>query len=253
MIPLLAPDAPFPSLRRALRGPYNGLLAATEHLDAGRLQQAYKLGIFPWYSEGEPVLWWSPDPRMVLLPAEFKVARSLRKRLRAAARDPALQVRLDGAFEQVMRACAAPRQGQRGTWITEEIVAAYSALHRLGLAHSVEVRADGELIGGLYGVSIGRMFYGESMFARVADASKIALSALVQILLEEEIPVIDCQQNTRHLGSLGAREIAREEFCSHVAWATAQPSAPWDRWDPQRVTATLHRYDLTASVSLQGN
>jgi leucyl/phenylalanyl-tRNA--protein transferase len=189
---------------------------------------------------------------MVLLPAEFKVSRSLRKRLRAASRDAGLQVRLDGAFDQVMRACAAPRQGRDGTWITEEIVAAYGALHRLGLAHSVEVRSDGMLIGGLYGVSIGRMFYGESMFARVADASKIALSALVQILLEEEIPVIDCQQNTRHLGSLGAREITREEFCSHIAWATTQPAPLWERWDPERVTATLSRYDTTASIGLQG-
>jgi leucyl/phenylalanyl-tRNA--protein transferase len=227
MIPLLAPGAPFPALSHALREPYNGLLAASEHLDVDRLLTAYRQGVFPWYAEGEPVLWWSPDPRMVLHTREFVVSRSLRKRLRAVLDDPAISVRIDSSFAQVMRACAEPRPDQQGTWITDEVVDAYGELHRRGLAHSVEVWQSGALVGGLYGVALGRMFYGESMFARVSDASKIALATLVQILLEGHVTVIDCQQKTRHLASLGAREVPRRVFCAHLVEAIEEPGPDW--------------------------
>jgi leucyl/phenylalanyl-tRNA--protein transferase len=175
------PDQPLPSPIHALRDP-NGLLAAGRDLGAERLQEAYRKGIFPWYSRGQPVLWWSPDPRMVLFLDEFKVSRSLTKTLRRLRREAVWTVRLDTAFAAVMRECAAPRPDQDGTWITREILAAYTELHRRGLAHSVEVWRDDALVGGLYGVSLGRMFYGESMFARVPDASKVALAALVSLL-----------------------------------------------------------------------
>ena len=173
-----------------------------------RLLEAYRRGIFPWYSEGEPVLWWSPDPRMVLFPNEMSISRSLRKRLRNAA----YEVRADTCFRRVMRACAEPREGQAGTWITDEVVAAYTSLHAAGLAHSIETWMDGELVGGLYGVAIGRAFYGESMFMRATDASKIALAHLARQLARWDFGVIDCQMATSHLASLGAREISRKEF-----------------------------------------
>jgi leucyl/phenylalanyl-tRNA---protein transferase len=233
MIPWLRPGAAFPPVQRALAQP-NGLLCAGSDLDADRLVQAYARGIFPWYGEGEPVLWWSPDPRMVLFTAEFHVTRSLRKTLRAAARSDRLTIRLDTHFEPVMRACAAPRPDQDGTWITEPIVAAYGELHRRDQAHSVEVwdgrGGHGSLVGGLYGVSLGRMFYGESMFSRAPNASKIALAALVQLLQGEEVPVIDCQQNTSHLASLGAREVPRTVFCAHVAQASQASPVNWSRY-----------------------
>lgn len=207
MIPWLHKNAPFPPLSRALAEP-NGLLAAGGDLSAARLIDAYRQGIFPWYSEGEPLLWWSPDPRMVLVPAQLKISRSLGKRLRK--RD--YEVRVDSAFETVMRACAAPRGGQAGTWITGEMVAAYSELHRRGLAHSVETWIDGALAGGLYGVGLGRMFYGESMFARATDASKIALAHLARQLERWQFGMIDCQMQTAHLASLGAHAISRNVF-----------------------------------------
>jgi leucyl/phenylalanyl-tRNA--protein transferase len=226
MIPWLSAGQPFPPVDSALRAP-NGLLAASSELSVERLIAAYSQGIFPWYSEGEPVLWWSPDPRMVLCCDEFRVSRSLLKTLRRSARDPAVEVTIDRAFTDVMRACAAPRADDVGTWITDEVLRNYTALHARGLAHSVETWIDGGLAGGLYGLSIGRMFFGESMFTRAPDASKIALAALVRVLLSEGVPMIDCQQNTRHLASLGGREIARDEFTAHVRHAVRQPPIHW--------------------------
>jgi leucyl/phenylalanyl-tRNA--protein transferase len=211
MIPLLRPEFAFPPATQALRSP-NGLLAAGGDLSAARLLEAYRHGIFPWFSEGEPILWWSPDPRMVLFPCEFKASHSLRKTLRQGQ----YEVRIDSAFEQVMRACAAPREGAHGTWIHEEMIAAYCDLHRMGFAHSVETWMGNKLAGGLYGIGIGRMFYGESMFSRRTDASKIALAHLAAQLDKWNFGMIDCQMNTPHLASLGAREIARKEFIARL-------------------------------------
>lgn len=211
MIPLLEHRIYFPPVTQALRSP-NGLLAAGGDLSATRLLEAYRHGIFPWFSEGEPILWWSPDPRMVLFPGEFKLSHSLRKTLRKGDHE----VRTDTAFEQVMRACAAPRAGANGTWIHEEMIAAYCELHRLGYAHSIETWMDGQLAGGLYGMALGRMFYGESMFSRRTDASKIALAHLAAQLKRWDFGMIDCQMNTPHLASLGAREIPRKEFIARL-------------------------------------
>jgi leucyl/phenylalanyl-tRNA--protein transferase len=207
MIPWLGPGDPFPPLERALEEP-NGLLAAGADLSEARLLDAYAHGIFPWYSEDQPLLWWSPDPRMVLFPDELRIPRSLKKRL--ARRD--YEVRADTAFEEVIRACAAPRRGQDGTWITEAMVDAYVRLHRSGHAHSVETWIGGTLAGGLYGVELGRMFYGESMFARAPDASKIALVHLVRRLARRDCGMIDCQMKTALLARFGAREIPRSRF-----------------------------------------
>ncbi len=204
MIPWLTENTPFPPVTEALREP-NGLLAAGGELSSARLLSAYRQGIFPWFSPGEPILWWSPDQRMVLIPNEFKLSDSLAKVLRNGRHE----VRTDTAFEQVMRACAAPRTGQRGTWIDEQMIAAYCELHRSGFAHSVEIWMDKNLVGGLYGVSIGQMFYGESMFSRVNNGSKIALAHLC---LHGKPAMIDCQMHTPHLASLGARLIPRDEF-----------------------------------------
>lgn len=220
------PHDPLPDPSLALDEP-NGLLAAGADLSAPRLLAAYRSGIFPWYSEGQPVLWWSPDPRMVLHLDEFRPSRSLVKTVRCARREERWRVTLDACFDRVVRACAMPRAGQDGTWITAQIAAAYGALHRAGAAHSVELWQGTALAGGLYGVSIGRMFFGESMFARVPDASKTALWALVSLLRRHGFSVIDCQQNTRHLASLGAREIARASFLQHVAALTRQPDPDW--------------------------
>jgi leucyl/phenylalanyl-tRNA---protein transferase len=211
MIPLLRNNIIFPPVTQALRSP-NGLLAAGGDLSAARLLEAYRHGIFPWFGEDEPILWWSPDPRMVLFPHEFKVTRSLRKTLRNGR----YEVRTDASFEQVMRACAAPREGASGTWIHEDVIAAYCELHRMGYAHSVETWMDGELVGGLYGMALGRMFYGESMFSCRTDASKIALAHLAAQLDKWNFGLIDCQMNTPHLASLGAREIPRKEFIARL-------------------------------------
>jgi len=202
---------PFPPVERALRSP-NGLLAACGDLSATRLLEAYRHGIFPWFNPEDPILWWSPDPRMVLIPGEFKISRSLAKVLRNSS----YEVRSDTAFELVMRACAAPRGEQHGTWIQEDMIAAYCALHEMGYAHSVETWIDGKLAGGLYGVSIGRIFYGESMFSRASNASKIALAHLARQLERWQFGMIDCQMNTPHLASLGAREIPRAEFIARL-------------------------------------
>ncbi len=208
MITWLEGDAPFPPLSAALDEP-NGLLAAGGELTIERLLTAYRSGIFPWYSDDQPVLWWSPDPRMVVLPHTFAPKRSLAKVLR----NKAYEVRCDTAFEAVMRACAGtPRDGQNGTWITEEMIRAYVRLHRAGHAHSMETWIDGELAGGLYGLAIGRMFYGESMFSHSTDASKIAFAHLCAFLAEQECGMIDCQMNTGHLASLGGHEIPRAQF-----------------------------------------
>lgn len=207
MIPWLEPHDPFPPVTAALREP-DGLLAAGADLSEARLIDAYSRGIFPWFSEGQPLLWWSPDPRMVLFPPELRISRSLAKRLRR--RD--YEIRTDTRFETVMRACAAPRAGQDGTWITADMIAAYSALSRRGIAHSVETWIGGELVGGLYGIALGRMFYGESMFARATDASKLALAHLARQLQRLGFGMIDCQMKTAHLASFGAREIPRSEF-----------------------------------------
>jgi leucyl/phenylalanyl-tRNA--protein transferase len=211
MIPLLEHRIYFPPVTQALRSP-NGLLAAGGDLSATRLLEAYRHGIFPWFSEGEPILWWSPDPRMVLFPGEFNLSHSLRKTLRKGSHE----VRTDTAFEQVMRACAAPREGANGTWIHEEMIDAYCELHRLGYAHSIETWMNGQLAGGLYGIALGRMFYGESMFSRRTDASKIALAHLAAQLKRWDFGMIDCQMNTPHLASLGAREIPRKEFIARL-------------------------------------
>ena len=227
MIQWLEQDDDFPPPEQALTEP-NGLLAASAGLSAPRLLDAYRKGIFPWYSSGQPVLWWSPDPRMVLFPAEFRMPRSLAKRLRR--RD--YEVRVDTAFETVMRGCAAPRGDAAGTWITEEMIGAYCALHRLGHAHSVETWIGGRLAGGLYGVAIGRMFYGESMFTREADASKIALVHLVRRLARHGFGMIDCQMNTAHLARFGAREIPRADFSRRLGELINYPAdAPVWRFD----------------------
>ena len=220
MIPWLDARDPFPPVTRALTEP-NGLLAAGGDLSSERLLAAYRNGIFPWYSDEQPLLWWSPDPRMVLIPAEFRIVRSLRKRLQR--RDYAVSA--DTAFDQVMHACAAPRPGQPGTWITEEMVSAYGALHRLGHAHSVETRIEGELVGGLYGVAIGRMFYGESMFTRETDASKVALAHLVRQLQRWGFEMIDCQMRTPHLASFGARAIPRAAFMLKISELVNYPQS----------------------------
>ena len=207
MIPWLTPDDAFPPVGRALKEP-NGLLAAGADLSVPRLLQAYRNGIFPWFNEDQPILWWSPDPRMVMFPAELKVSRSLVKRLRR--RD--YEVRADTAFGAVVRACAAPREGADGTWITEHMVKAYEAFHRAGHAHSLETWIGDELAGGLYGVALGRAFFGESMFTRATDASKIALAHLARQLERWGYGIIDCQMTTPHLARLGAREIPRAVF-----------------------------------------
>ena len=227
MIPWLETDTPFPDVSKALTVEAPGLLAAGADLSPQRLLQAYRNGIFPWFSEGQPILWWSTDPRMVLYTADFRVSDSLAKTLRKVERSRVdggrWDVRFDSAFVDVMRACAAPRRDGPGTWISEEIIDGYGGLHALGYAHSSEVWLDGELVGGAYGVCIGRMFYGESMFARVSDASKVALAYLVAFLRQSGVRMIDCQQETAHLASLGAAPIPRSRFLEHLRAAIAEP------------------------------
>jgi leucyl/phenylalanyl-tRNA--protein transferase len=226
MLTWVDPGRPLPPPSKALQDP-NGLLAAGRDLSPERLLEAYSRGIFPWYSAGQPVLWWSPDPRMVLFIDEFKLSRSLAKTLRRVRREGTWTIALDRDFEATMLACAEPRADQDGTWITPLIRQAYVGLHRLGHAHSVEVLEDGVPVGGLYGVSIGRMFFGESMFTRRPDASKCALASLVGLLREHGFSVIDCQQATSHLASLGGREIPRDAFLDRVATLAAQPPPDW--------------------------
>jgi leucyl/phenylalanyl-tRNA--protein transferase len=225
MIPWLYHATPFPPVEQALQEP-NGLLAAGGDLSLPRLLEAYRRGIFPWFNPGEPILWWSPDPRMVLFPDEFKISRSLKKSLLRAD----YKVRVDTAFTRVMQACAEPRGEDGGTWINAAMIAAYGVLHEAGYAHSFETWMDDEdgekLVGGLYGVAVGRAFFGESMFTRKADASKIALAHLVATLKQHDFGVIDCQMVTAHLASLGARAIPRGEFCRLLERLTPQPALP---------------------------
>lgn len=224
----LTEHSPFPSTLLAMGAESDapGLLAAGGGLSVERLRDAYRRGIFPWYAEGQPVLWWSPSPRMVLPIAEFKISRSLRKTLQRFIDSKECEIRIDSAFREVITACASSaREGQHGTWIVPEMIEAYVHLNLAGSAHSVETWINGELVGGLYGVNVGRMFYGESMFTRRTDASKIALSALVAFCRAEGVSMIDCQQHTRHLASLGARQIPRSEFEEHLT-RTVDHSAP---------------------------
>ncbi len=233
-VPWLVPGEAFPPVQQAW-GPLEpapGLLAAGGALDVESLLRAYRHGIFPWFSQGQPILWWSTDPRMVLRAEAFRLHRSLKKTIAALAGGIRVEVRFDTQFSEVIRACAgSPRPGQSGTWIVPEMVQAYQALHRAGHAHSVETWIDGQLAGGLYCVAIGKAVFGESMFTRVPDASKIALAALVCFCRVHGIPLVDCQQNTAHLASLGAREMPRADFCAQVAVNAALPGPVW-RFEP---------------------
>lgn len=220
-------NEPFPDTRMAWPegSEAPGLLAAGGRLTPERLMQAYTRGIFPWFNIDQPVLWWSPDPRMVLFTDHFKVSRSLRKTLSAFRRSMRCEVRIDSAFRQVMTHCAqTPREGQDGTWITSDIIDAYCQWHEQGVAHSVETWVDGTLVGGLYGVGLGRMFFGESMFAHRTDASKIALAALVAFCRTHHVPMIDCQQRTSHLTSLGGQALPRATFEAQLRTQVGRPA-----------------------------
>ena len=230
LIPWLGPDSRFPPVEQATTDP-NGLLAAGGDLSVARLVEAYGRGIFPWFNENQPILWWSPDPRMVLFPAELKVSRSLARTLRNSR----FEVRADTAFRDVIQRCRLSRRDQAGTWISAPMVEAYCELHRAGIAHSVETWLDAELVGGLYGVALGRAFFGESMFANVTDASKVALVTLVRQLERWGFEMVDCQMNTAHLASFGAREIPRAEFTRRLRELIHYPSvpAPWQLAPPR--------------------
>lgn len=229
-LPWLEPGQAFPPVTQTWGpdSPAPGLLAAGGELDVPTLCNAYAHGIFPWFSGDQPILWWSPDPRMALDVSSFRVHRSLRKTLQKFRDTPSCEIRIDSAFDQVIQSCSAsPREGQGGTWIVPDMVQAYRALHRAGFAHSVETWMDGQLMGGLYCVAIGKAVFGESMFTRASDASKIALAALVCFCRHHGVKLIDCQQNTRHLASLGAHEIARSDFLVAVGQGVSETSPPW--------------------------
>lgn len=219
-----------PSLEKAW-GPYSsapGLLAASADLSAMRLVESYSQGIFPWYSSGQPVLWWSPDPRMVLRPQNFRFHRSLRQSLKRKQLHPGFSLCFDRDFDQVIERCSqASRTGQSGTWIVPDMVKAYQELHRMGLAHSAELWLNGSLVAGLYFVAMGQAVFGESMFTTVTDGSKMALALLVSVCLEHGIEAIDCQQNTSHLALLGAAEMPRAQFVAHVHQARHMPPVNW--------------------------
>lgn len=233
---LLAPDDPagaFPHPSQALREP-NGLLAVGGDLSLRRLLNAYRGGIFPWYGEGDPILWWSPDPRTVLIPSQLHRSQSLRKLLRRRA----FAVTMDRDFPAVIRACAGPRLGSQGTWLLPEMISAYSALHVHGVAHSVEVWQAEQLVGGLYGVAIGGVFFGESMFSRVDNASKVALVQLCEHLIGLDIELIDCQVLTPHMQRMGADLVTRDRFLTRLVELRDRPLAfgTWDDgqfWYPQ--------------------
>ena len=229
-VPWLLDNEEFPAVSCAwgANDPAPGLLAAGGSLNAQSLVRAYSAGIFPWFSLGQPILWWSPNPRMVLKTKHFKLHRSLKKTLRRFREAPNCAMRIDSAFDQVIAACAnAPRDGQMGTWIVPDMIDAYIDLHKKGHAHSVETWVNEELVGGLYCVNLGGMVFGESMFARQTDASKIALSALVAFCKAKGISMIDCQQNTQHLSSFGASEINRKDFAAHLNQQTDKPAPVW--------------------------
>jgi leucyl/phenylalanyl-tRNA--protein transferase len=215
------PDIGFPDARLAENEP-NGLLAIGGDLSLERLLNAYAQGVFPWYSSGQPILWWSPAPRMVLYPNELHISRSLRRSLRRLG----YELSVNQSFEDVIRACAAPRDDHPGTWLVPEMISAYIALHKAGHAHSIEVWLDDQLVGGLYGVALGQVFFGESMFSRQTDASKVALVALVHILKRHNYTVIDCQVGNPHLFSLGAREITRLDFEALLDQTRARAADP---------------------------
>ncbi len=215
------PEQPFPALDQALQEP-NGLLAVGGCLSPQRLVQAYQNGIFPWYNEDDPILWWSPNPRLVLFPDRLKVSRSLQKTLRKTT----FSIRCNQDFAQVMQQCAAPRCDGHGTWINSEMFDAYQRLHRLGIAHSIEAWQDDQLVGGLYGLAIGQVFFGESMFHHCRDASKVAFVHLVSQLRASGFQLIDCQVKSEHLLSLGAEEIPRQAFKELLDTYCRQP-APW--------------------------
>lgn len=217
-------DLSFPPLEKAMREP-NGLLAAGGDLSPARLVAAYRHGCFPWYQDGQPILWWSPDPRTALFPTELHVSRSLRKTLRKGD----FSVTLDRAFSDVIRQCAAPRAYADGTWITSAMQAAYLELHERGLAHSVEVWHEERLVGGLYGLAMGQLFFGESMFSHTTDASKVGFVTLVERLQDWGFKMIDCQMPTQHLANFGARSIPRTVFAEALARYLDAPSSP--RWD----------------------
>jgi leucyl/phenylalanyl-tRNA--protein transferase len=236
MIPWLEADTPFPPPATALREP-NGLLAAGADLSPQRLVSAYRRGIFPWFGAGDPILWWSPDPRMVLIPDQLKISRSLTKTLRNAD----YTVKLDSAFAQVIAACATtPREGQSGTWIVPAMQAAYLRLHGLGIAHSVETWHDGKLVGGLYGIALGQAFFGESMFSHRTDASKIALAHLCAYLAAREFGIIDCQMETVHLASMGASPIPRDDFLARVGARVDCGDAP-GRWPADGIDGAFRK------------
>lgn len=218
-------DLSFPPLEKAMHEP-NGLLAAGGDLSPERLLAAYRHGCFPWYQDGQPVLWWSPDPRTVLYPEELHVSRSLRKKLRQGT----FNVTFDRAFRDVIEGCAGPRSYTDGTWITTPMQNAYVKLHQLGIAHSVEVWQDEQLVGGLYGLAMGRLFFGESMFSHTTDASKAGFVTLVERLRDWGFKMIDCQMPTQHLASFGARAIARQAFAETLAKYLDEPSSA--RWEP---------------------
>ncbi len=221
---------PFPALTQAWppHSPAPGLLAASDGLDAAQLLDAYRQGIFPWFSGGQPVLWWSPDPRMVLRPEAFRMHRSLRQTLKQWRSRPGVELVFNRDFGEVIDRCArTPRPGQNGTWIGAAIIAAYSELHRQGWAHSAELRHKGQLLAGLYFVAIGQAVFGESMFTTVRDGSKLALCLLVDAARRHGVPLIDCQQNTRHLASLGAAELPRAQFVREMQAAQQGPAIDW--------------------------
>ena len=216
-----------------------GLLAAGADLGVERLLEAYSNGIFPWFNPDQPVLWWSPDPRMVLQTAQFKLHRSLRKTLSRYAAHPQFELCFNKAFDQVIEACAqSPREGQNGTWIVPQMVDAYKELHQAGYAHSAETWLDGQLVGGLYFVCIGQAVFGESMFSTINDGSKMALAALVNVCQQQGIVAIDCQQKTSHLALMGAKEMAREDFLNLIRPALALKGLDWSaqeiNWDAWR-------------------
>jgi len=223
-IPWLDDPGDFPPADTALDDP-NGLVAAGGELSPEWLLAAYERGIFPWFNAGDPILWWSPEPRLVLVPSEIRIHRSLRRVLRQQR----FEVRIDTAFPAVIAACAAPREPGSGTWILPAVQKAYCRMFELGYAHSVECWRDGQLAGGLYGLALGRAFFGESMFSTETDASKVALVHLARLLEARNFAVIDCQMTTRHLLSMGAREIARAKFCAGLEKWTCMGDAP-GRW-----------------------
>lgn len=240
-LPFLRPGQAFPPVEQAwgMESPASGLLAAGGALNVATLCNAYAQGIFPWFSEGQPILWWSPNPRMALKVAEFRLHRSLKQKLQKFRLNPLCEIRINSAFDRVIQGCAqSARQGNPGTWILPEMVNAYRELHKAGYAHSVETWVEGQLVGGLYCVALGKAVFGESMFSQVPDASKIALAALVCFCRVHRIDTIDCQQNTRHLASLGANEMDRADFVKLIHLSQNEVEPPW-RFEPLYWSALL--------------